>query len=109
LHAVVTGVEPFGLFVQGLEIPAEGLVPLNALPDDVYRFDKASHTLSGRRPGQTFRLGDRVEVAVARVDLDRRELDFRLVTGPGRPRRAAGPKLSRGRQPPPGRSRYRGR
>jgi len=108
LHAVVTGVEPFGLFVQGLEIPAEGLVPLNALPDDVYRFDKASHTLSGRRPGQTFRLGDRVEVAVARVDLDRRELDFRLVAGPGRARRPAGPKPSRGRRPPPVRARRRG-
>jgi len=108
MHAVVTGVEPFGLFVQGLEIPAEGLVPLNALPDDVYRFDKASHTLSGRRPGQSFRLGDRVEVAVARVDLDRRELDFRLVGGPGRQRRPAGPKVSRGRRQP-GRSQRRGR
>jgi len=84
LQAVVTGVEPFGLFVQGLEIPAEGLVPLAALPDDTYRFDKASHTLSGRRPGRTFRLGDRVEVAVARVDLERRELDFRL-TAAGQP------------------------
>jgi ribonuclease R len=109
MHAVVTGVEPFGLFVQGLEIPAEGLVPLAALPDDVYRFDKASHTLSGRRPGQSFRLGDRVEVAVARVDLDRRELDFRLVGGPGRPRRPAGPQVSRGRRQPPGRSGRRGR
>jgi len=108
MHAVVTGVEPFGLFVQGLEIPAEGLVPLATLPDDVYRFDKASHTLSGRRPGQSFRLGDRVEVAVARVDLDRRELDFRLVGGLGRPRRPAGPKVSRGRRQP-GRSQRRGR
>ena len=109
MHAVVTGVEPFGLFVQGLEIPAEGLVPLDSLPDDVYRFDKASHTLSGRRPGQSFRLGDRVEVAVARVDLDRRELDFRLVGGPGRSRRTTGPKVSRGGRQPPGRSKRRGR
>jgi ribonuclease R len=79
MDAVVTGVEPFGLFVQGLEIPAEGLVPLESLPDDAYRYDRASHTLAGRRAGQSFRLGDRVRVAVARVDLDRRELDFRLV------------------------------
>ena len=79
MEAVVTGVEPFGLFVQGLEIPAEGLVPLDSLPDDAYRYDRASHTLAGRRAGQSFRLGDRLRVAVARVDLDRRELDFRLV------------------------------
>ena len=87
MEAVVTGVEPFGLFVQGLEIPAEGLVPLASLPDDAYRYDRASHTLAGRRAGQSFRLGDRLRVAVARVDLDRRELDFRLV--------------ARGRRPPP--------
>jgi ribonuclease R len=102
MDAVVTGVEPFGLFVQGLGLPAEGLVPIDALPDDAYRYDRASHTLAGRRPGQTFRLGDRVRVAVARVDVDRRELNFRLVGRGRRPkagmreRRAAKPKGRRG-------------
>jgi len=87
MEAVITGVEAFGIFVQGLALPAEGVVPLDGLPDDVYRFDKASHTLSGRRAGGAFRLGDRVRVAVARVDTDRRELEFRLVAREGRPRR----------------------
>jgi ribonuclease R len=66
-------------------------VPLDALPDDSYRYDRASHSLSGRRPGHSFRLGDRVRVAVARVDLERRELDFRLL-GFGRPGRVAPPR-----------------
>jgi ribonuclease R len=101
MDAVVTGVEPFGLFVQGLAIPAEGLVPLDSLPDDIYRYDKASHTLAGRRPGRSFRLGDRVRVAVARVDLDRRSLDFRLVAEGGRDSRRA--------PPPPRRNRGRNR
>jgi ribonuclease R len=81
MDAVITGVEAFGLFVQGLKLPAEGLVPLDSLPDDTYRYDRSSHTLSGRRAGQSYRLGDRVRVAVDRVDLDRRELNFRLVDG----------------------------
>ena len=81
MEAVVTGVEAFGIFVQGLALPAEGLVPLDSLPDDTYRYDRASHTLSGRRAGQSYRLGDRIRVAVDRVDLDRRELNFRLVDG----------------------------
>jgi len=104
MDAVVTGVEAFGLFVQGLAIPAEGLVPLDALHDDSYRYDRASHTLSGRRPGQSFRLGDRVRVAVARVDLERRELDFRLLgfgrrgsVAPPRPRRPSKPSTPKGR------------
>ncbi len=81
MDAVVTGVEAFGIFVQGLALPAEGLVTLDSLPEDTYRYDRASHTLAGRRAGQSYRLGDRVRVAVDRVDLDRRTLNFRLVDG----------------------------
>ncbi len=111
MDAVVTGVEAFGIFVQGLALPAEGLVPLDALPPDTYRYDRASHTLSGHRPGQTYRLGDRVRVAVDRVDLDRRELNFRLVDDSRRRGRRAAkqarvPAQRRGRNrpaPPPGR------
>jgi ribonuclease R len=79
MEGVVTGVESFGLFVQGLDLPAEGLVALDSLPGDTYRYDRASHVLAGRRSGNTFRLGDRVRVVVARVDLDRRLLELRLV------------------------------
>jgi ribonuclease R len=79
LDAIVTGVEEFGLFVQGIALPAEGLVHVSSLVDDHYHFDRASHSLSGHRSGNSFRLGDKVRVSVFRVDVDRRELDFRLV------------------------------
>jgi ribonuclease R len=84
MEAVVTGVEPFGLFLQGLELPAEGLLTLAELPADTYRFERGSHTLAGRRPGQSWRLGDRVRVAVKKVDLDRRALEFRFVGDRGK-------------------------
>ena len=79
MDAVVTGVESYGLFVQGMKLPAEGLVRVEALSDDYYRFDRATHTLAGHRAGNSYRLGDLLRVAVARVDLERRELDFRVV------------------------------
>jgi ribonuclease R len=79
MDAVITGVESFGIFVQGLELPAEGLVRVDALTDDYYRYDRANHTLAGHRAGNSYRLGDLLKVAVARVDMERRELDFRLV------------------------------
>jgi ribonuclease R len=79
MDAVITGVEDFGLFAQGVELPAEGLIRVDTLGDDFYRYDKATHTLEGTRSGNKFRLGDRVTVEVAHVDVDRRELDFRLV------------------------------
>ena len=79
MEAVVTGVEEFGLFAQGTDVPAEGLIHASSLADDIYHYDRSSHSLTGRREGNAFRLGDRVRVVVARVDVDRRELDFRIV------------------------------
>ena len=79
MDAIVTGVENFGLFAQGIELPAEGLIRTEALADDYYTFDRTTHTLTGRRSGNRYRLGDRLRVAVSRVDPIRRELDFRLV------------------------------
>lgn len=80
---VVTGVEEFGLFVQGIQLPAEGLVHVASLQDDYYRYERASHTLTGHRAGNAYRLGDKVRVLVARVDVDRRELDLRIVSRGG--------------------------
>jgi len=79
MDAVITGVEEYGLFAQGVDLPAEGLIHVEALQDDYYDFDRKAHTLVGRRTGNVFRLGDVIHVEVVHVDLDRRELDFRLV------------------------------
>jgi ribonuclease R len=79
MEAVITGVEDFGLFAQGIELPAEGLIPIDTLRDDQYRFDASTHALLGHREGNTFRLGDLLQVRIANVDLDRRELDFEVL------------------------------
>jgi ribonuclease R len=78
LDAVITGVADYGFFAQAERFPAEGLVHVSSLVDDYYWFDDVSHTLEGRRTKRRFRLGDRVRVEVARVDLQRRMLDLRL-------------------------------
>lgn len=80
MDAIITGVDRFGFFCRGTEMPAEGLVHVTTLSTgDYFDYDKASHTLTGRRSGEVFRLGDNVRVRVARVDVDRRQLDLRLV------------------------------
>ncbi len=91
---VVTGVEDFGLFALGVAVPMEGLLHVRALPPDDYSYDRNAHVLQGRRAGNTFRLGDRLECVLHRVDLANRTLDLRLV---GRPTSPAGP----GSPPPP--------
>ena len=79
MDVVITGVEDFGLFAQGVELPAEGLIPIETLRDDRYRYDASTHALIGQRQDNTFRLGDVLQVRIAQVDLDRRELDFELL------------------------------
>src|SRR5262249_27206630 len=46
LDGVVTGVEEFGIFVQGTALPAEGFVHVTSLADDYYRYDRRSHSLT---------------------------------------------------------------
>lgn len=100
--AVITGVADYGFFAQVEQFPAEGLVHISSLVDDYYHFDEAGHALEGGRTGRRFRLGDRVKVEVARVDLPKRMLDFRLVPADGKRGPVAPPPPPRGR---PGRRR----
>jgi ribonuclease R len=81
LEGIITGVEEYGFFAQAVDMPVEGLVRVSVLTDDYYHYDAVSHTLLGRRTKRRFRLGDRVRLCVARVDVDRRRLDFRLADG----------------------------
>jgi ribonuclease R len=119
----VTGVQSFGLFVELDEIYVQGLVHVSSMTDDYYRFDEKAHTLEGESTRRVYRLGDRVEVQVARVDLERRQIDFALVDvleragaglrgrrggGGARRPRPAGATGGRRSGPPP-RSRRRGR
>jgi ribonuclease R len=86
LDAVITGVADYGFFAQAERFPAEGLVHISSLVDDYYWFDEAGHTLEGKRTKRRFRLGDRVRVEVARVDVQRRMLDLRLAELDAAPR-----------------------
>jgi ribonuclease R len=75
----VTGVQSFGLFVELDEIYVQGLVHVSSMTDDYYLFDEKAHQLKGENTKKVYRLGDKVEVQVARVDLERRQIDFALV------------------------------
>ena len=77
--AVITGVQDFGLFAQAIKVPAEGLIHISSLSDDYYEYDSQIHSLVGNRVGNQYRLGDLVQVEAVHVDIDRRELDYRLV------------------------------
>ncbi|HUO83518.1 MAG TPA: ribonuclease R, partial [Thermoanaerobaculia bacterium] len=79
----VTGVAPFGLFVELQEIFVQGLVPVASIGGDFWQYLDRQHRLRGEQTSREFRLGDQVVVEVAAVDEDRRQIEFRLIEASG--------------------------
>ncbi|MGH8362712.1 MAG: ribonuclease R [Gammaproteobacteria bacterium] len=79
---LITGVLPFGLFVQLKDLYVEGLVHVTSLPSDYYDHDPIGHRLVGEHSGRVFRLTDAVRVRVVNVNLDERKIDFELAGMP---------------------------
>ena len=75
-HAIISGITYFGMFVKISEILAEGLIRLRDLEGDFYVYDEKKYALIGRKSKKQFRLGDKVQVKLIRVDIEKSELDF---------------------------------
>ena len=76
--ALVTDVRNFGFFVDVPDLSMSGLVPLSTVTDDFYIFEPARSHLVGRRTRRVIRLGDKVEVQIAKVDSFKKQVDFQL-------------------------------
>ncbi len=74
----VAGVAAFGAFVALDGIYVEGLVHISDLGKDYFKYDAGKHELMGERTKQRYRLGDRVRVKIAKVDLNAARIDFVL-------------------------------
>ena len=100
----ITGVAPFGLFVQLVEHYVEGLVHISSLADDYYRYLERVHQLRGENTHRVFRLGDAIRVQVIRVDQERRQVDLGVLEVLDRLReseRHRGPKTSKAHKAQP--------
>ncbi|HAQ20686.1 MAG TPA: ribonuclease R [Prolixibacteraceae bacterium] len=75
---VISGVTDWGIYVE-LENKCEGMVSVNSLDDDFYIFDEKNYCLVGRHTHRKYQLGDEVKVEIARANLEKKQLDFRLV------------------------------
>lgn len=74
----VSSVVPFGIFVALDDVFVEGLVHVSELGRDYFSFDEAGHQMIGSRSGVRYRLADRVQVQLVRVDMNTNKIDFRL-------------------------------
>lgn len=87
---IISGVTEWGLYIELNDNLCEGLVPMRDLADDYYDFDEKNHCLVGRRYNHRYRLGDNVDIKVARADLEKKQLDFVLLDDKGQTLRREG-------------------
>jgi len=81
--ALVTDLRNFGFFVDVPGLAMSGLVPLSTIEEDFFIYDERRNQLIGRRTRRMIRLGDKLEVQVAKVDAFKKQVDFRLAAKTG--------------------------
>ncbi|MDB5512182.1 MAG: ribonuclease [Enterovirga sp.] len=77
----ISGVTRSGLFVKLAGTGADGFVPASTIGADYYRHDEARHALVGDRSGETYRLGDTVEVKLVEAAPVAGALRFEILSG----------------------------
>lgn len=78
-EGVISGVAEFGFWVQIPENGAEGLIKLRDLMDDSYFHEQKSHSIIGKRTGNTYQLGDKIKIKVVKANLIQKQLDFKII------------------------------
>ncbi|HBY19616.1 MAG: ribonuclease R [Clostridiales bacterium GWE2_32_10] len=76
-EGIISGLTNWGIYVE-LPNTVEGLLRLADLNDDYYIFDDKNYIIIGERTKKIYRLGDTLQVLVARVSVESREIDFLL-------------------------------
>lgn len=72
----VSGVSKWGIYVSLDENYCEGLVPMRSMLDDFYELDEENYQVIGLRTGRVYKLGQRVEIVVQEIDLNKKQLTF---------------------------------
>jgi ribonuclease R len=81
---IVTGVAPFGLFVELDEIFVQGMVPVATIGGDFWRYHDREHRMRGESSNRELRLGDKVRIRVESIDEDKHQIEFRLLAVAGK-------------------------
>jgi ribonuclease R len=77
--ALIISAAKYGVFVELAKLFIEGLVPIDTLPGDEYTYHENVRKIVGKRTRREFSIGDRVRVALDRVDANERKLQFSMV------------------------------
>ena len=83
VEARITGVLNFGFFATVEGVGGDGLVPVRDLGREYFRFDEGTHSLTGEHSGDSFTIGQRLELRLAEANVVSGALRFELPEGRG--------------------------
>ncbi len=75
---LISSVTKFGVFVLLREFNIDGLVRLDDLGGEKFEFDEQNLTLTAKRSGFSYKMGDVVRVTVSMVDIEQGQINFVL-------------------------------
>ncbi|MBO7112630.1 MAG: ribonuclease R [Bacteroidaceae bacterium] len=78
--AVISGVTEWGIYAEIVENKCEGMIPIRSLGGDYFEFDDKNYCLIGQRTRKRYRLGDHIKIKVARCNLEKKQMDYELVS-----------------------------
>ena len=79
-EGVISGVTEWGIYVEIKSNKCEGMVRIRDIKDDYYIFDEQQYAIVGQATKNVITLGDDVIIKVKKTDLERKHLDFWLVS-----------------------------
>ncbi len=78
-EGVISGVSKWGIYVEIKENKCEGMVSFRNMTDDFYYLDEDNHQAIGHRKGKKYQLGDTVKIRIAKVSLEKKQIDFEFI------------------------------
>ncbi|MBR2395144.1 MAG: VacB/RNase II family 3'-5' exoribonuclease, partial [Bacteroidaceae bacterium] len=78
--AVISGVTEWGIYAEIIENKCEGMIGIRSLGGDYFEFDEKNYCITGQRTRKRYRLGDHVKVKVVRCNLEKKQMDYELVS-----------------------------
>ena len=74
-EGIISSLTSWGIYVE-LPNTVEGMVPLQSLEDDFYIYDEENMIIYGERYNKKYMLGQKVNIIVAKVDVELKNIDF---------------------------------
>ncbi len=95
----ISGITKFGFFASVEDIGGDGLVPISTLGAEYFKHDEANHRLVGENSGETYTLGQRLQLRLVEANPASGALRFELPEGANHLAMPRGNRQDRTRRP----------